>query len=328
MIKDRRINISNDEWHEKFVSSLENMFPKRSQLIRALEELLGLEYSSVYRRLKNEVAFTMQEIAKISNAWSISLDRLIGVNSKQIPFFMQPVNYFNPSKQEMEFLRQIIHLIVHLKNFPDAEYMNICNKLPRQLLSGYNYLNHFYLFKFFYQYSSEKNAVPFAKVEISDEKRKLTDEYFQAVKNVPQSNFIFDAKLFDNIISDLRYFHSIKMVTSDEKEMIKNDLRSLINYLSDIATEGFYPETKSKVGIYISQISIDTNYSYTVTDKANICFVHVFDKYEIHSYDPDMVDNFRTWMQLKKRTSVQISEVDAKSKLEYFERQHELINSL
>jgi len=34
------------------------------------------------------------------------------------------------------------------------------------------------------------------------------------------------------------------------------------------------------------------------------------------------------WMQLKKRTSIQISEVDVKSRIEFFTAQRQLVESL
>jgi hypothetical protein len=41
-----------------------------------------------------------------------------------------------------------------------------------------------------------------------------------------------------------------------------------------------------------------------------------------------MVEKFRKWMQLKKRTSISISGMDEKSKMEYFAKQRQLIDSL
>ena len=83
-----------------------------------------------------------------------------------------------------------------------------------------------------------------------------------------------------------------------------------------------------KYTLYISRLNIDANYNCVFTKQANICFVHVFDKLEIYTYEPDMVANFRTWMQLKQRSSIQISGVDEKSQIEYFEKQYQIVNAL
>ena len=44
--------------------------------------------------------------------------------------------------------------------------------------------------------------------------------------------------------------------------------------------------------------------------------------------DPEMVLHFKKWMQIKKKTSFQISEMDEKCKVEYFSRQQKLIDTL
>jgi hypothetical protein len=238
------------------------------------------------------------------------------------------MDYINLSDEEVVFLRQIIHSINYFKDFPNTEFMDICNKLPRQLLAGYKYLNQFYLFKWVYQFGDEREVIPFSKIIVSPEKIKVTEEYYQAIKQVPNSNFIWDRMIFQYLIADIQYFHSIMLITDEEKELLKKELFDLLNYMLEVANKGYYPETQNKVNLYISEINVDTNYSYVYTPEGNICFVHVFEKHEIYTFNSEMVANFRTWMQLKKRTSIQISEVDERSRIEFFITQKQLVEKL
>jgi len=317
-----------NEWYDYFVESLYRKFPKKAQLTQELIDLLNIEREAVYRRLRKEVQFPAHEIVKIATEWSISLDEIVSFCSGQVPFQMRQMNYIDPSEEEMKFLRLVIQSIGYLKNFPDAEFMDICNKLPRQLLAGYKCLNQFYLFKWIYQYGNEKEIVPFSQITISDEQFELTADYYRAIKQVPETNFIWDRMLFDYLVSDITYFHSIRMITDDEKACIKKDLFALLDYMLEVANKGYYPETKKKVNLYVSQLNIDTNYSYAFTPNGNVCFIHVFEKFEIHTFNRAMVSNFKMWMQLKKRSSIQISEVDEKSRMEYFSTQRQIIDGL
>lgn len=320
--------MNNKLWYDCFIQALYEKYPKRSRLILALKDLLFIEREAVYRRLRKDVLFSIDEIVKIASEWHISLDKITGINSGKVPFLMQPINYINPSEEELKFLRQIIDSLNYFKNFPETEFMDICNKLPRQLLAGYKYLNQFYLFKWNYQYGEKKNVTPYSQTIVSEEKAKLDVDYYQAIKQVPNSNFILDRMIFDYLINDILYFHSIRLVSDKDKEFIKNDLYDLLDYMLEVADKGYYPETKSKVNLYISQINVDTNYSYTFTPSANICFVHAFGKYEIYTFEPEMVGNFKTWMQLKKRTSIPISEVDERSRIDFFTKQMQLVDKL
>jgi hypothetical protein len=290
-------------------------------------DLLCIEREAVYRRLRMDVLFTVHEIVTIATAWHISIDELISLNSGAISFQMRNMNYINPSEDELNFLQKVIDGILYSKQFPNTEFMDICNKLPRQALARYRYLSKFYLFKWDYQYGNN-NTVPYSKIILSNEMLKITKEYDDAIKLVPTSNFIFDLNLFNHLISDIQYFYSIGMITNDEKDLIKQDLFELLDYMHEIANKGCFPETKNKVNIYISNIYIDTNYNYVYTPDNNICFVHVFDKFEIYTYNSEIAINFRTWMRRKIRSSIQISEVDERSRLTYFTNQRKLIDSL
>ena len=317
-----------NDWYDYFVEALYRKFPKKAQLTQELIDLLNIEREAVYRRLRKEVQFPAHEIVKIATEWRISLDEIVSFCSGQVPFQMRRMNYLDPSEEEMKFLRGVIQSISYLKNFTDAEFMDICNKLPRQLLAGYKCLNQFYLFKWIYQYGTEKEIVPFSQIVISDEKYELTADYYRAIKQVPVTNFIWDRMLFDYLVSDVTYFHTIRMITDDEKACIKKDLYALLDYMLEVANKGYYPETKNKVNLYVSQLNIDTNYSYAFTPNGNVGFVHVFEKFEIHTFNPEMVTKFKMWMQLKKRSSIQISEVDERTRIDYFTTQRQIIDGL
>ena len=320
--------MKNKVWHECFLESLYERFPKKNILVKSLMGLLHMEREAVYRRLRSIVPFSIHEIVLISSKWNISLDAITGNCSGKISFLMQPIDYVDPSEHELKFLKHIVQSIKDLKNFSDTEFMNIGNKLPRQLLAGFGNLNQFHLFKWMYSYGNGKNPVPFGQVIISEKKLQLTADYYRAIKTVPNTNFIFDRMLFDHLVSDISYFHSIQMITDEEKDRIKRDLYALLTYLFDIATHGCYPESKNNVNLYISDISVDTNYSYVSTNQLSICFVHVFDKFEIYTLDTEMAANFKIWMRLKKRSAIQISEVDNKSRIDFFAKQHQIVDRL
>ena len=317
-----------NNWYDFFMEALHKKYPKKLQLAQALMDLLFIEKEAAYRRLRRDVLFPINEIVKIALAWNISLDDLIGLDSKQISFQMQNINFLSPSVEELNYLNSIIQSINNLKNHPNTEFMDICNKLPRQLFTGYEHLNKYYLFKWVNQYGNKMEEVPFSKIIISDGKRQIDEAYNKAIKQVPNSSFIWDSKIFEYLISNIRYFHSIMMITDQEKDLIREDLKALLSYLINIAKNGCYPETKNKVNLYISHLSVDTNYSYTISPEANICYIHVFEKHEIYTLNQKMAENFRQWMQRKKRSSMQISEVDERSRIAFFSKQQTLIDSL
>jgi hypothetical protein len=316
------------DWHDRFIEILYEKYPKKADLAQELMDLLYIEREAVYRRLRKEVKFSFQEIAKVASAWSISLDWLI-YDYEQVPFQMQLVDYLSPKEKDLGFVQAKVEYFDYIKHSNNSEYMAICNKLPKSLITGFENLYRFELFRWTDDYSNNGNTgKSFSQTIIPSELLKMMPKYFNAIKNTTSVNYIWDQMLLERLICDIRYFHSIRMVTDDEKELIKQDLYALMDYLFEIVNHGYFPETRNEVNFYISQVSINTNYSYLYTENVKICCVHVFNKYEIYSLDQRMINNFRIWMQLKKRSSILISKVDKKERIVFFTKQQQLIDSL
>jgi hypothetical protein len=317
-----------DLWYDHFLELLSIKYPKKARLAQVLMDLLHLEREAIYRRLRKDVPFTSHEIVKIASTWSISLDEIVGGTDGKVSFLMQPMNYLNPSKEEFSGFQKKIQTAKSLGQSPDSEHMSICNNLPRSLSANYPYLYRFEIFKWAYQYNEKKTNTQFSQIVLPEKVRREITDFCKHVKQMGNTAYIFDYMIFDYLVRNILYFHSILLITDEEKELIKNDLYTLLDYMSEMASKGYYPETKKKVSIYISKINIDTNYSYYYAEKFKICRIHVFGKYDISTYDPDMIARFKTWMQLKRRTAVQISEVDTKGRIEFFTKQRQLIDGL
>jgi len=315
-------------WYDAFIELLHEKFAKNAQLTNEVMNLLCLEREATYRRLRKDVSFTVNEIAKIATTWNISLDDIIGVNSGKVPFQMVPFNYLNPSPKEIANLQKRVRDYEHLQTTPNSEYMEVCSRFPRPLNIGFPTLYRFLIFYWAYQYYNNESQKQFSKVIIANNILTEFERYKILLAHVKTTNFILDEMVFEAYVHSIKYFHSILAITDEEKELLKKELYELLDYMLVIADKGCYPETQNRVNIYISQITIDTNYSYFFTDKIKMCRINAFGKYDINSYDTAMVGKFITWMNLKKRTSIQISEVNEKRRIEYFSEQRRIIDSL
>ena len=320
--------MEDNRWYEVFIEKLYEKFPKKSQLTQELMSLLKIEREAVYRRLRREVIFPSHEIIKLASAWNISLDETIGTNYDNISFHLKLINFINPSDEEYEFMQQLVEGYRSLQNFPNAELMDITNKIPRPLISNYYNLTKFFYLRWTYQYGFDEEIVPFSKINLSDKVFKLITEFTRVSKLIPNTYYIWDNNLFDYLANNIQYFYSINLMSDEDKELIKKDLQDLLDYMQEVAHWGRYPETQNKVTLYLSQLNIDTNYTYGYSPETCFCLINVFGKNELYTYNAEMGANFKYWMQLKKKNSIQISEVDERSRIEFFTKQKQLINSL
>ena len=317
-----------DVWYDDFLEALSKMYPKRVKLVQDLVELLKIEPESVYRRLRKEVYFTSHEMAKMVSEWNMSFDEIAGITPKKIPFKIQTFNHPEVSQRETEFMQQIKHTLHFLQKSPNAEYLEVCNRLPCPFYANFAYLNQYYMFRWLHQYSHPSNIIPFSQAAFSWENIQLSNKYCHAMKQIPKTDFILDDLLFEHLVNDILYFQSVRMITDEEKELLKNNLYCLLDYLAKIAHTGYYPETKKKVTLYILQINIDTNYCYICDDNTRITFIHLFDKFETQGFNSETFLRYKTWLQLMKRYSSKISEVDEKRRFEFFRDQRQCVDRL
>jgi len=320
--------MENNNWYDVFLENLFEIFPKKAQLTQELMTLLCLEREAVYRRLRNDVVFHAHEVIKIASTWNISLDEMIGINFGKVPFQMYPLNYLNPTKKEFSNLLRRVKALDHLLTTENSEYMDITNRLPRPLSIGFPSIYRFLIFKWVYQYSRNESHKQFSMIQVPDNIFKEFGHYKRNIVHVKNTHFILNQNIFESFVHSIKYFQSILLVTEEEKELLKKELFELIDYMSEIADKGYYPETQNKVNLYVSKINIDTNYSYIYTDKMKSCRVHAFGQYDIASFNLEMIENFMIWMNLKKKASIQISEANERSRIEFFVEQRKAVESL
>ncbi|MDR0206836.1 MAG: hypothetical protein LBI45_06230 [Bacteroidales bacterium] len=315
-------------WYDIFLEKLNKKFPKKNQLVEELMKLLCIEREAVYRRLRKDVTFLAHEINTLAVSWDISLDGLLGLHTGLVSFQMQPLHYLDPSSKEMNNLKKRVKSLEHIKTSIDSEYMEVCNKLPRPFASGFMNLYRLKIFYWAFLYNIDEKPLKFADIIIPEKICREFEKYNMLIKNITNSSFIIDKQSFEFIVNNIRYYRSVLFITDEEKELIKKELYLFLDYMENIAYNGYYPETHKKVNIYVSQLHLNTNYSYYYTDKLKSCRIHAFGKFDINSYDRDMVEKFRKWMNQKKRAAIQISEVNERSRIEYFASQRKIVDGL
>lgn len=320
--------MKNESWYDVFINKLYEKHPQKKHLIEALMEMLSIEREAVYRRLRKEVSFTAEEMIIIASTWNISIDAIVAINAGKVPFQLEPTNYLNPSKEEIDLLHQRVKRLEHLAASRSSEYVVVSNNISRSLAAGFEQIYKFNIFKWSYLYNRERNNLLFANVVIPETINNEIMKYYKCMKNVKNTSYIFEYSIFENIIRDIQFFQSIYLVSEEEKELIKKELHALLDYLSNVAINGCFPETNNKVQIFISMINVNTNYSYFYTEELKTCRIHAFHMHDIYSFDIETIEQFKIWMQLKKRTSILISETDERRRIEFFSQQRQLINNL
>jgi hypothetical protein len=317
----------NNAWYDALLQVLSEKYPKKNQLVEALMELLFLEREAVYRRLRKDVLFTVSEVIQIARTWNISVDDILGLQSNEFRLKVQLTDYLSPSEEDLKLMKGIVQYFETIKKYPDLEYMEIGNKLPRMLIIGFPLANRMSLLR--WSYYAGMPPKPLSEVNYTTKVSEYAATYNRLVRTVPQISFVVDSRAMNYLVEDIRYFHSIALITDEEKEALKKELYSIIDYGLEMCCKGSWPETGNKVDLYISQLNIDTSYNYYYYNGAmQLCSVHVFGRSEMYTDDKIMMEKVRTMMHAKKQSSILISGVNEQGRLAYFNEQRKIVDSL
>lgn len=316
-----------DSFYENFVRALTAKYPLRAELANKLLDILPISKEAVYRRLRNEVAFTVQEISVISDKLGISLDGITGYTStRSRPFFLKLTRYAQPEEIDYMMISEYIGLLKEIADDPRTEFGSAVKMIPDTLHMQFTHLARFYLFKCMYQYNRNESR-QFKDVRGTERLLSLLNEMVDLQLSIRKTFYIFDKRCVKNIVDDILYFRDIGMIDAEGIKELKNDLIEFVDHLSFLAQCGENIRG-NKVDIYISNINFETGFSYIDSFKYKLSMVRAFTLYDISSLDEYTLESAKKWMESLIRASTLISVSGETQRKLFINKQKEYIEQL
>lgn len=316
--------------HERFIECLKGRFPKRSELVHYISEVLRIEKEPASRRLSDRVKFSVEEIGILAEKLGISLDALLYNDSAKhvIPLEMNHPKSLQSFDLMVGLLEQSVQELRELSRFP-ADVGAVFDSLPLEFFVAYPALCKFLYFKwghFFVKTAEFKNYAHWQippKMELKH--RELIDVY----RNFRSAVYIWDASTIWNVVNDIRYFRQLDILKKEDIGQIKSDLHQMLEDVEGVASgERNSPIALENTEFYVSSINIGMTVTYIMSDKKSMGF---FKTFFVHSYLADN-RNFclrtQSWLNAMKRVSTLISGSGEKERILFFKEQHRIVDVL
>ncbi|MCD7929979.1 MAG: hypothetical protein LUH15_00620 [Tannerellaceae bacterium] len=140
--------------------------------------------------------------------------------------------------------------------------------------------------------------------------------------------YIFSQDLFENLVKDLIFFSDIRLISKESMQGITKELEKFLDYLEELTIRGTYEETGNKIGIYISEVEIDTNYSLIESGGNYLAMLRTLVMTSAATTDDISYQHMKNWFTALKRLSTHISVSGEKERIQYFKAQREIIKKL
>ena len=310
------------------LTEIQKAFAKKSTMVNTLADILNIEKGAVYRRLRQEVPFTFNEIAIITKHLKISLDNLIGIEvKKSAPARLRLPDFIAPQEEDYKILGNFSKFLRKVNQMENSEVASVSNILPQDLFFEFRYLFIFYMFKWNYHYNNDK-VKPFHQIAILPEMNKHLSEFAMEIRKFNKISYVFDSKMFRILVNDIIYFNSIRLITKEEVTKLKEDLLSMLDSLEQMAITGQFKETGKPVNMYISDIAITTNYTYLEAENVHFSMVKTFTLSSVTSLDEKMFERMKKWIHSLIKLSTLITLTNERQRVLYFEKQRKIVNEL
>lgn len=326
--------IMNDKLNERLISAMREELPDNSNLAQFLMEILSLGKEAVYRRLRGEVVFTFEDVARISRKLGVSLDKVVCeskvfdedkwvfVNTSTLSSSLS-TKYIEQYKKKLKTLSEIINDI----NKPKAVFRNATCQIPFFLLIPYKTLITFCHYKRAYLIEGTNPKFRLSDLSIPQELYDAERSLYKISSNIPKQLLILDRRCFLVMVEDINYFYQRNLISAEERLQLKNELSATLLQLEKIAATGKYNENV-EVSLYLCDVNLASSYAHFEANNYQVAMQLIYLVDLLIFYAPKVCQIQKEWIESLKRYSTLISETGEVPRLNFFETQREILEAL
>lgn len=320
--------MTTEQINNLLIETMIEKIPKGTNLARVLMDLLYIGKEAVYRRLRGEVPFTLAEATTISGKLGISLDKLLGaVSSSNAIFDLNLVDNDDPVETYYLMLDKCMNMITEVGEFDDSEMGTASNTVPLVFTMRYEWLSKFRFVKWLYQNQNIGMTDKFKDIVVPDKLFRKQKEYVEQIENIKNTCYIWDNMMFVSLLNDIKYFMSINLIEPEDLKRFKEEMLAMTENMFAIANTGKL-RTGKDIQIYISNINFKATYSYIHTHNNSFSMLRLFSINSISSKDIEVFKRLKAWVNSLKKFSILITQSGEMQRIQFFNKQKEMINSL
>lgn len=313
---------------KELINEMKDRMPQDHSLASYLINTLCIGKEAAYRRLRGEVAFTLDEIAIISCNLGISIDQIIGNHlANRVTFNMNLLHKSDLLESYHEIIEHYHQLLYLIKGDDNTEIYTASNTIPFVLYSSYEYLTKFRLCQWIYQNGEIQAPNSLSEVQIPEKLIIAHKRLSESAKKSGKTYFIWDNSIFHSFVKEIQYFAGLKLISAKDVIQLKKELQQLLTDLEYLSVKGEF-NNGNKLSIYLSNINFETTYSYISKKNFEVSLFSIYSLNSMDSQNPHICRMQKKWIQSLKRHSTQISESGETQRIAFLEKQKNIIAAL
>ncbi len=224
-----------NELNSKLIISIKEALPPQIKVATYLMDLLSIGREAVYRRIRGDVSFDLEELSVISKALSISIDDVLGKNDTTALFSINMIQEESFFEQYCNSLIFYTDIFSRMKVYPSSQVQGANNELPFSFYLSYEKIAKFYLYKWVYQLQTSKPTVPFSEFYLPQRVIDLNKKYISESNSSCHTTSILSQNVLSSFLNTVKYFYKLNLLNNQDLEEIKNELLCMLERLESMS---------------------------------------------------------------------------------------------
>lgn len=323
--------INKKDLHDDFIDELYRKIPKRVDLINLLSDILRLEKESIYRRLARKVNFSIREMGILAKELNISIDRLLYREEEHqwLPVVLEVPMKLHSMDSLCAMIEQNFKRIKYITLDAPGEMGNVYHTLPLEFFLHSPLMTKFMFFKWGNYFVQSEEFNHFSRWELPSRLSATIEKYID-IYNFRKVFYVWDNSLVWALSREIDNFHKMRIITTEEKDNIKNELHDILSKLEKTLNGTYTPDIPlpSEAAFYVSSMNIGfTSCYYVSADKHFALFQSNFSFSMIENSREDF-SKVKEWIQSFCNFSTLFSKSGRFERRLFFNAQNKIIDDI
>lgn len=234
-----------------------------------LMELLNISRESAYRRIRNEILYSMKEVVIISSKLNFSLDKILEDTNKcsKLISGKPQSKEVSPADNYIEMMKSTIDIVKDNSIDKNIRVFYVGNKIPNGLLINFKLLSKLRYIRWIHQTHNLPIDSKFADIIIPPDVEKVHEEYLETIKFIKNITCIFDENIIQAVINTIKFYYRRHLITNEELLEMKKELHSIINRIGETCRTSRNPHNAECI-YFLSDLNIESNILFFEFEKA------------------------------------------------------------
>ena len=294
-------------FNEKIISAITRQESKKKILISTLMKMLSICKESAYRRIRNQIPFSMEEVVILANHYNLSIDSLFDIKLNK-GFDIEGSLDIVPNSSEpfVRLLREDIGFMQKLQTSSHLKITAILNQVPFRLLPYQSLFRLDYCHEL-YSTGEISLMAKYSDIEISPQLNSLRERAVECFSRVNNITCIIDGTIYPNIINKVKYYYRMGFISGEDLKIIRLELLELLNKYESLLRTGANG-AGSNYNFYYSPFTNESNIIFIEYDGNTVFQDWVYPKCPIVITNNPLINDFQKgWIDSKIRNSIPIT---------------------